>query len=180
MFFDKSESCDWSDTESEFSRCNEGRVMIVVASAVERLSKAGNEMLEVKMTMYDAYGNKNPVNDYLLKTDNTRWKTIAFMKSIGMYDKLSEGKVDIKDIIDAKGLAINEYEKAKKVDSDGNEKDVEYCRISKYLPFDKEMISSIENRANNNVNDLVGSYGGSNGSTQDTKKEEEFDDDIPF
>lgn len=174
MFFDKDEGFNWEEDEKSFNRCNEGNVVFVVDSVIEKVSKAGNEMLEVKMTMFDAYGNKNPVNDYLLKTENTRWKTVLFMKSINMYDQLKEGKISIEGLINKIGVCVNEYEKTTKSNVDGHEINVEYCRVAKYLPYDADLISSIKNKSQlYKQNDLVGTY-------DKSKDNNGFDDDIPF
>jgi len=86
----------------------DGAYKFVVENAIEKISKSGNEMIEISMRIQDS--NKMPINvkDYLLSMDGAIWKLSGFCKAIRREGWYKEGSLEAAKLIGARGEAIFE------------------------------------------------------------------------
>jgi len=78
------------NTEAAVDTLPEGQYDAVVKVATDKVSKAGNEMIEVILTCYAENGIKRDVFDHLLATDDFQWKVRHFCESAGLDYKRGE------------------------------------------------------------------------------------------
>src|SRR5688572_12230877 len=69
-----------------------GRYDAQITDAQPRISKAGNEMLELTVRTTAPSGNVVILRDYLVSTPRTKWKIRQFCKSIGL--DYTKGEID--------------------------------------------------------------------------------------
>lgn len=62
-----------------------------VVKAVEKISKAGNQMIELELDIYAPNGSKARVFDYLL--ENVAYKLKHFCESVGLHDEYEDGNI---------------------------------------------------------------------------------------
>lgn len=62
-----------------------GKYPFRVLDANQQRSKAGNDMIELKLDFYDDDGNSSTVWDFLVFTEKSVWKVDHFLKSCGMH-----------------------------------------------------------------------------------------------
>lgn len=80
-------------TEAEIQAMNlrdPGEYDFAVVDAIEKLSKSGNEMVELKLQMEDKEGRQFTIFDYLVSTESMAYKVRHFAASVGLvaqYDK---------------------------------------------------------------------------------------------
>lgn len=81
-------------TEEEAAGClPKGEYDAVVATAVEKQSRAGNDMIEMDLTVYGPAGVETTVRDWLLSTDSGQRKLQGFCKSAGLWDIYMAGEL---------------------------------------------------------------------------------------
>ena len=81
----------------EFPKLADGTYQFVVSSAEERMSKSGNEMIQLVLEHTDQDGRIHKVWDYLVGTESAAWKTYQFCRSAGLlaeYEAGSLGEAD--------------------------------------------------------------------------------------
>src|SRR4051812_16150130 len=61
-----------------------GRYDATITDAQPRISKAGNEMLELTVRTAGPSGNVVILRDYLVSTPRTKWKIRQFCKAVGL------------------------------------------------------------------------------------------------
>lgn len=61
-----------------------GEYDATVVAAEERQSKSGNDMIELKLAVYDKDGTEYPVDDYLVSSPRALWKLEKFCESAGL------------------------------------------------------------------------------------------------
>lgn len=66
-----------------------------VIHAVEKVSKSGNDMIEVKLKVFTDTGGSRVINDYLL--DALAWKVKHFCEAVGLLDAYNEGTLTAAD-----------------------------------------------------------------------------------
>ena len=71
----------------------EGEYQAVVSDAVEKQSKAGNEMIELKLSVWDQAGNQRSIVDRLIVMDSCMWKIHDFCESAGLMDEYKSGSL---------------------------------------------------------------------------------------
>lgn len=71
----------------------EGEYDFEVMAAEEKLSKNGNNMIEVVLNVYRADGSKFALTDFLLATDKMAWKLRHFCESCGILDLYEKGEL---------------------------------------------------------------------------------------
>jgi hypothetical protein len=96
----------------------------VILDAAETTSKAGNDMLKVKLDIKDEH-----IYDYLLTTGSTAWKLKAFCRAMNLLDKYQSGSLNAGDLIGRKGRVELGIEDAKEGYDARN-------RVKKYIPHD--------------------------------------------
>ncbi len=73
-----------------------------VVEATNKLSKAGNEMIELKLKVWDDNGRERIIFDYLLESMAHKLK--HFCESAGLLDKYEMGNIDEMDCMGKSGL----------------------------------------------------------------------------
>jgi hypothetical protein len=72
-----------------------------VIDAEEAISKSGNEMLKLKLKVWDSNGRERILFDYLL--ESLEWKIGHFAECTGLFDKYQEGVLSANDCIGKSG-----------------------------------------------------------------------------
>lgn len=81
----------------EFVKLADGTYQFVVGSAEERMSKSGNEMIQLVLEHTDQDGRIHKVWDYLVGTENAAWKTYQFCRSAGLLAEYEAGSLGERD-----------------------------------------------------------------------------------
>lgn len=71
-----------------------GTFVFLVASAEDKLSKAGNDMAEVKIKIEDESGRTFTVIDYLVATDGMAYKLRHFAETTGLLSEYEKGEME--------------------------------------------------------------------------------------
>jgi hypothetical protein len=66
-----------------------------IVEAEDTVSRAGNDMLKVKLKVFTPDGRERLVSDYLMEA--LEYKLAHFFESIGLYSKYAEGAVSAED-----------------------------------------------------------------------------------
>lgn len=74
-----------------------------VMDATEKQSKAGNDMLELKIRAYDAEGKQQTIFDYLVDTDGSAYKVRNFAVAVGMLKQYDSGNLPAHSMIGLTG-----------------------------------------------------------------------------
>lgn len=82
-----------------------GTYDFVVTSAVAKISKNGNPMIEVNLTVYDKENIPHSIKDYLVSSSNMAWKLKRFCEAIGALDVYLRGEFNELHCINKKGVA---------------------------------------------------------------------------
>ncbi len=78
-----------------------GEGEFIVTEALETTSKSGNEMMKLKLKVWDSEGREGMVFDYLI--NNVHWKLYNFFESIGNLEAYEAGVLDPLVLIGAAG-----------------------------------------------------------------------------
>lgn len=81
-------------TDQELQNMNlidPGQYPFEIIESVQRLSKSGNEMIALKLKIWDINGHERIVFDYLL--DSMAHKVKSFCRSVGLLDKYESGEL---------------------------------------------------------------------------------------
>lgn len=127
-----------------------------VTNAQDQTSKSGNEMLKITLEIYDDMGNIHHLFDYLLEA--MAHKLHSFCKSVGLLELYKNGALHSNDCIGKCGLVEIGIEKGKENPQGGFYADKN--AVKKYLDEKSRQTSTP--------------------STQSSKTESGFDDDLPF
>ncbi len=98
-------------TESELSSMNlldAGIYKYEVVEAEERLSSKGNEMIVVKLDIYDDSGFRRSLKDYLLEA--MAFKLRHFCESAGLLDKYNSGELTTNELVGVSGKVDIAYQ----------------------------------------------------------------------
>lgn len=76
-----------------------------VVDAAEGQSKAGNDMIEMKVIVFDGE-RKKTIFDYLVSTDSTAYKIRHFADSIGKLAEYEAGNLDADELTGASGFCM--------------------------------------------------------------------------
>lgn len=121
-----------------------------VAEAKEKTSKAGNDMIELRLSILAEDDSKHGVFDYLVESDGSAPKIRQFAVSVGMLPQYESGQFDAADMIGKTGV----------------------CKL--YIKSDKTGAYPDKNA----VGEYVKPTNGENAAS--TPKSKDIDDDIPF
>lgn len=91
-------------TETEIAEANllqPGTYDFEVADAKDKTSKAGNEMIELNLKVFDADGDYRFVRDYLLESIPHKLRHVAY--ACGLGDKYEAGELTAEDFLDRTG-----------------------------------------------------------------------------
>jgi hypothetical protein len=95
----------------------------VILDAEETTSKAGNDMLKVKLEVKGEH-----IYDYLLSKGSTAWKLKAFCRAMNLLDKYETGNLNAGDLIGRKGRVELAIEPATGAYDAKN-------KVKKYIPY---------------------------------------------
>lgn len=72
--------------KARFDLIPDGEYPFYVEGATEKLSKAGNDMIELSLVIWDRDGKEHKIKDFLLATERMMWKNRHFCESTSMID----------------------------------------------------------------------------------------------
>lgn len=90
----------------------EGSYSFEISSAENKTSKSGNDMIQLKIKVYDNDGNFRFVDDYLLESMAYKLRHAAFVCDLG--DKYEAGDLDAFDFVGKTGNLSLKIQKDKK------------------------------------------------------------------
>jgi len=79
-----------------------------VASAEDKVSSKGNDMIEVKLNVYEADGTIRPIRDWIMPQMTKKFK--HFHNACGMMDKYESGSLEASDVIGKSGKCMIKQE----------------------------------------------------------------------
>lgn len=139
------------DEVSSFKLLPPGTYSFQVVEAIEKKSKAGNDMIELKLLVWDIEGKEHIVFDYLL--ESVAYKLRHFAEVTGLIDKYQLGAIEATDCLSKSGKVEIEVKEGNFKPDGGKYSD------------------------KNSVKDYVRA----NGAVMPSKKDDSFiDDDLPF
>lgn len=80
-----------------------GEYDFTIQEAAETTSQAGNDMLKLKLHVFNRDGEKRTVFDYILSSQAGQWKARHMMESIGMTRQYEAGDIDPIEISERTG-----------------------------------------------------------------------------
>lgn len=108
-----------------------GTCSFVISKAEECKSKSGNPQMKIEIDCTDVEGKVSTVFDYIFYSEAAKWKIVSFCKAINLEDKLMEGAIEPRDLVNRKGQVVIVHE-----EYNGDKKN----KVQRYLPFmDKAM-----------------------------------------
>jgi len=84
-----------------------------VLEAKERMSKSGNDMIEMKVKLYDTDGRTFNLFDYLVASEGMAYKVRHFASGTGMLAQYERGELKADDCVGKTGRAQVGIDKAK-------------------------------------------------------------------
>jgi len=129
--------------EPEYKILEPGDYDFIVNDAVEKKSKSGNPMIELKL-MVGTHPNEKGVYDYLVFDGKSEWKLDAFLHCIGRYPGVGvEMEIDPMDFVGEKGhvkIKVETYNgnKSNKVQSYMFDRDAKGSPV--FIPKDNDTI----------------------------------------
>jgi hypothetical protein len=84
-----------------------------VLTATDRLSKAGNDMIELNLKLYDPEGRSFRLFDYLVSNEAMAFKVRHFASATGMLPQYEAGELKGEDCVGKSGRAQVTRQKAK-------------------------------------------------------------------
>jgi hypothetical protein len=103
-----------------------GTCSFVIKKAEECKSKSGNPQMKLEIDATDIEGKTASVFDYIFYSEAAKWKIVSFCKAIGLEDRLLEGSIEPRDLINRKGQFVIAHE-----EYNGEKKN----RVLRYLPL---------------------------------------------
>ena len=76
-----------------------------VQEAEEKVSKTGNDMIELKMRVYDNEGQGRTIFDYLVSTDGGAYKIRHFAYAVGLGESYERGELQASNLHGCTGKA---------------------------------------------------------------------------
>jgi hypothetical protein len=104
-----------------------GEAFFRINYATEKISKAGNEMLEISLSLRDLAGNTGDLKDYLPNSNKSLWKIKSLLAAIDKSNLYELGEITEQTLKGCYGKCIIE-----------EKEDSKYFQIKEYLPFSKE------------------------------------------
>lgn len=83
---------------------DDGEYDFEVVSATEKMSKAGNNQIEINIKIWDNKGVQRSLRDYLVATENMAYKVKHFCESTGL--EYGKGNMDTFQLIGRSGKCI--------------------------------------------------------------------------
>lgn len=116
-----------------------------VTAASDRISKNGNEMIELKLKIWDKKGNERIVFDYLLEA--MKFKLKHFAECVGLEDKYNSDEIEASDCIGKMGKVDIIIQQGQPNMSGGYYPDKN--AVKDYVKSDKNMVQA--QKANENL-----------------------------
>lgn len=92
------------EMESQMNPFVDGQYDFRVENAIEKKSKSGNDMFELKMICLNEKGGSTFIYDWILPNHPTMgWKLKHLCTSVGLLEKYETGRIHPDDFIDKKG-----------------------------------------------------------------------------
>lgn len=90
----------------------EGTFLFEVVSAEEKLSQAGNEMIQMNLKVYDSQGNSHHIFDFLMEAMG--FKLLHFCNAVGLSEIYKAGRLTAQDCEYKTGMAVIKHQKDKR------------------------------------------------------------------
>lgn len=123
-----------------------------VIDANEKQSKKGNDMVELKIRLYDAEGAARTIFDYLVDTEGGAYKIRHFAAATGMLENYERGELRAEDMAGKSGS----------------------CQVA----IQKDKTGQYPDK--NTVRDYLSDEGGAPRAAPKAKIDAEMEDEIPF
>lgn len=122
-----------SEEEIANSKSNDllpdGTYRFLVRDVNEKVSNAGNHMLEVSLSIYDVNKKEYNLKDYLIMTDKWSFKLRHFCEAVGLLAQYEKGSINITNCIMRRGfLELGIQKRKPKPDGSGNYPDRNYVK----------------------------------------------------
>lgn len=105
----------------------QGTCSFVIKNAEEVFAKSSGDLqMKVELEVTDINDKTAKITDYIFYSQKALWKIVSFCKSIDLEDKLLEGSLEPRDVINKKGQLIVKHEEYQ-----GEKKN----KILRYLPY---------------------------------------------
>lgn len=78
--------------KQRFNLLDDGVYKSVVVKATPKISQAGNQMVELQLSVYGKNGQEHIIFDFLVLSQNMMWKTIHFCDASGLSTEYDDGK----------------------------------------------------------------------------------------
>ena len=75
-----------------FQLMPDGEYDAYVERAESKISKSGNPMIELTLSVFDKNGHSKLIKDYLVASSHMQWKIIHFCNSAGLSKEYADGK----------------------------------------------------------------------------------------
>jgi len=142
-----------ADTQANaFRLWKRGLYDFEVVEAEDRTSKAGNDMVELQVRIYNQEGRSRVIFDYLVATEATGYKIRHFASATGMLAQYEKGELDAKQMLGKTGR----------------------CQLG--IQKDKQGLYPDKNI----INDYVPKVAGGESGVSSAPAADEMDDEIPF
>lgn len=93
-------------SEKEIAEANlwpAGEYDFEITEAAEEVSKKGNDMVHLQVTIYNQDGNSRRVDDYLVSTNEAAFKLRQFAESVGLLTQYEGGEITADEMIGRAG-----------------------------------------------------------------------------
>jgi hypothetical protein len=127
--------------EAQRKILEEGIYPFTVKSALEGISKSGNNMVTLTLEIWNHEGKSFIVKDFLVAVESMCYKIRNFWKSVGKPERYETGNIFIDEFINQSGLVKTRLEK----EMNGDRR---FVRVADYMqPIDKieENLNDSEN-----------------------------------
>lgn len=128
----------------------EGSYPFQVKAIDQLISKSGNSMLKITLSVLEKDGSSRTIFDYLVALDSMMFKIKHFCEAIGLEESYKKGNFDPQDCIDRSGMALVSVQKGNpKPDGSGNFPDKNI--IKDYVKSDKPAAAKVDNTLNDQI-----------------------------
>jgi hypothetical protein len=128
-----------SEQECERLKSNllvKGEYDFEIVSAVDKVSTAGNEMIELRVKIFDSFGQPvNQIFDYLLNTDRMAYKLRHCCRACGLLSEYESKRLDSSQFVGHTGKCLIDVQKDKSGSFPDRNVITDYTSEKDELPF---------------------------------------------
>lgn len=98
---DEEINAEKEERQKKYGAWPRGKYGFEIVSSEEKVSKAGNPMIELTLEVYSDSGDARQLNDYLLESGKEKLKGCA--RACGLLDKYNQGELTAYDLLGKSG-----------------------------------------------------------------------------